>query len=452
MPEIWRGIAQLEDQDNEDGNHVHNGNHSVIQNALMTLNAGKALSASFGSFVNISFLDSSGGFVSTTDLKPKFTTPASWNQSSHSISGEMVGKPDICCLASSQVPEDPMVNRLPVRPSREKPPERQNQDHVQQGICTRSCNDWSDDHGDKGQEQTTQSEDSVKPWAKTVMKHGEALHTSSASEAFVASKFQLPSVTNMASPLPSSVMSALAVFDVTHPTTTLFQMADYAVWLDAPLKDFMNESDLPTSAVEQPACDQVFSDGEFRESTNVDPSSMSNDEATAWTPSCIYAVTSTIISPWTSHICLIQRIVVRNVVVMLLLVSLYYGQELYRTTHLCTCHHANPIVDQDMRKKSTEDTGFRNHVSIEDSLELSRLVQISDGGVEVASLVTMVLFSLDTSPVVEIVVFYLDAFTGSPQLYVVAIIGKDDAESVSGVVDLESCFHRVEDNVSWLAT
>lgn len=455
MPEIWRGIPHLENQDNDDGNHVHDGNDSVIQNALMTLDAEKTLFGFFRPFFNISFLDASGGFVGATDFKPKLLAPAQeakGDQSLYSIPGEVVGKPDVCRLASSQVPEDTMVNGFPVRPRRKKPAEGQNQDHVEQGMRARSCNDWPDRHGDEAKKETTQSADSVKPWAKTVMKHGEALHKGSTSEAFVEREFQFPRVTDMASPLPSSVMFTLAMFYVTHPTTTLFQMTDDAVRLDAPLKDLMDECNLPTSAVKQPAGDQILRNGELGESTNVKPCIMSNDETTAWAPRCIDAVTKTIICARAGHICLIQRVIIRDVVVMLLIVNLCHGYEEHQATHLCTCHHTDPVVDQDMRNEDTKNAGFRNHISIEYSFELSWLIEFSDGGVEVASLVSMVLFSLLTGPIVKVVVFYLDTFTSFLQLHVLAIIGEDDSESVSGIVDLQGCFHSVEDDVSWFTT
>lgn len=104
-----------------------------------------------------------------------------------------------------------------------------------------------------------------------------------------------------------------------------------------------------------------------------------------------------------------------------------------------------------MRYKNTKAVRFRNHVSVEDSFEFSRFVKSSDDRVEIASFVSMVLVCLNASPVEEVWIFDGDSLTCSLESFILAIIGKDDAELVSGVVNLQSSLDSVEDNVTRLA-
>jgi hypothetical protein len=105
-----------------------------------------------------------------------------------------------------------------------------------------------------------------------------------------------------------------------------------------------------------------------------------------------------------------------------------------------------------MRYKSTKAARFRNHVSIEDSFEFSRFVKSSDGCVEIASFVSMVLVWLGTSPVKEVRIFDADSLTCSLELFIFAIIGENDSELVSWVVNLKRSLDSVKHNVTRLAT
>lgn len=104
-----------------------------------------------------------------------------------------------------------------------------------------------------------------------------------------------------------------------------------------------------------------------------------------------------------------------------------------------------------MRYKNTKAVRFRNHVSVEDSFEFSRFVKSSDDRVEIASFVSVVLVCLDSSPVEEVRIFDADSLTCSLEFFIFAVIRKNDAKLVSGVVNLKSCLDSVEHNVTGLA-
>jgi len=79
----------------------------------------------------------------------------------------------------------------------------------------------------------------------------------------------------------------------------------------------MYKRNLPAFTMKHPTGNQVFGDGKLWKASDVNPSKMTNDEAASRTPCSVDTVTDTIVSTWTGDICLIQRIIVGDVVMVL---------------------------------------------------------------------------------------------------------------------------------------
>lgn len=117
-------------------------------------------------------------------------------------------------------------------------------------------------------------------------------------------------------------------------------MSEEAVRLQSPLHDSRNQEDSPVVAMKEPAGDQVFSDGEFREFANAVPGLSAHHKSATWAPSSVDPISRTIFSASTSGVSLIQDIVCGNIVVELLM-SAYHQITVSGISYLSSSDHAN---------------------------------------------------------------------------------------------------------------
>jgi hypothetical protein len=94
-------------------------------------------------------------------------------------------------------------------------------------------------------------------------------------------------------------------------------MSQDTVRLQTPLHDSWYQNNLPSGTMQEPARDEILSNGEFREFPNLGPGLKTNDESAPRTPCGIASITKGVISTGAGGVALVEGIILRDIVMKL---------------------------------------------------------------------------------------------------------------------------------------